>query len=39
MVRVARRHLPGRVGVNVDGFAGRYLPGPRSCNPRNVPRS
>lgn len=26
MVRVARRHLPGRVGVNVDGFAGRYLP-------------
>ncbi|HXE73244.1 MAG TPA: radical SAM protein [Candidatus Nitrosotenuis sp.] len=26
MVEVARRHLPGRVGVNVDGFAGRYLP-------------
>lgn len=25
MVRVARRHLPGRAGVNVDGFAGRYL--------------
>ncbi len=25
MVRIARRHL-GRVGVNVDGFAGRYLP-------------
>ncbi len=25
MVAVARRHLPGRVGVNVDGFAGRYL--------------
>jgi len=25
MVEVARRHLPGRVGVNVDGFAGRYL--------------
>ena len=26
MVRVARRHLPGRVGVGGDGFAGRYLP-------------
>lgn len=25
MVEVARRHLPGRVGVNIDGFAGRYL--------------
>ena len=25
MVAVARRHLPGRVGINVDGFAGRYL--------------
>lgn len=25
MVEVARRHLPGRVGVDVDGFAGRYL--------------
>jgi DNA repair photolyase len=25
MVAVACRHLPGRVGVNVDGFAGRYL--------------
>ncbi len=24
MVEVARRHLPGRVGINVDGFAGRY---------------
>jgi DNA repair photolyase len=24
MAEVARRHLPGRVGVNVDGFAGRY---------------
>jgi DNA repair photolyase len=26
MVEVARRHLPGRVGVHVDGFAGRWLP-------------
>jgi hypothetical protein len=25
MADIARRHLPGRVGVNVDGFAGRYL--------------
>jgi DNA repair photolyase len=25
MVEAARRHLPGRVGVNIDGFAGRYL--------------
>jgi DNA repair photolyase len=25
MTDIARRHLPGRVGVNVDGFAGRYL--------------
>ncbi len=25
MVRVAQRFLPGRVGVNVEGFAGRYL--------------
>ena len=24
MVDVAERYLPGRVGVNVDGFAGRY---------------
>ena len=24
MVEVARRHLPGRVGVGIDGFAGRY---------------
>jgi len=28
MVQVARRYLPGRVGVSIDGFAGRYLPGP-----------
>jgi DNA repair photolyase len=26
MVAVAQRHFPGRVGVNVDGFAGRMLP-------------
>jgi DNA repair photolyase len=25
MVSIARRNLPGRVGVNIDGFAGRYL--------------
>jgi DNA repair photolyase len=24
IVAIARRHLPGRVGVNIDGFAGRY---------------
>ncbi len=27
MARVALRHLPGRVGVGIDGFAGRWLPG------------
>lgn len=26
LVVVARRHLPGRVGVGIDGFAARYLP-------------
>jgi DNA repair photolyase len=26
MTVVARKHLPGRVGINIDGFAGRYLP-------------
>ena len=26
MVAVAARHLPGRVGVGADGFAGRFLP-------------
>jgi DNA repair photolyase len=25
MVEIASRYLPGRVGVNIDGFAGRYL--------------
>jgi DNA repair photolyase len=25
MAAVAARHLPGRVGINIDGFAGRYL--------------
>ena len=24
MADVARRHLPGRVGISIDGFAGRY---------------
>ena len=26
MVDIARRYLPGRVGVSIDGFAGRFLP-------------
>ncbi len=26
MTTIARKHLPGRVGINIDGFAGRYLP-------------
>ncbi len=26
MLLIARRHLPGRVGLSIDGFAGRYLP-------------
>jgi hypothetical protein len=26
MVAVARKHLPGRVGINIDGFVGCYLP-------------
>jgi hypothetical protein len=26
VVAVAREHLPGRVGVGADGFAGRWLP-------------
>ncbi|WP_437191206.1 hypothetical protein [Planctomicrobium sp. SH527] len=26
MVAVAQQYLPGRVGVNIDGFAGRMLP-------------
>ena len=25
MVAIARQVLPGRVGVNIDGFAGRWL--------------
>jgi DNA repair photolyase len=25
MVEVARQYLPGKVGVNIDGFAGRYF--------------
>jgi DNA repair photolyase len=37
MVDIAHRHLPGRVGVSIDGFAGRYLNAPhrhRSAPPR-----
>lgn len=26
LVDIACRHLPGRVGVSIDGFAGRFLP-------------
>ncbi len=26
MVETALRHLPGRVGLTIAGFAGRYLP-------------
>lgn len=26
MAAFARKHLPGRVGINIDGFAGRFLP-------------
>jgi hypothetical protein len=25
MAAIAGRYLPGRVGVNIDGFAGRYF--------------
>lgn len=25
MVQIAQQHFPGRVGVNIDGFAGRFL--------------
>jgi hypothetical protein len=25
MAAIAERCLPGRVGINIDGFAGRYL--------------
>jgi DNA repair photolyase len=28
MAQIAQRHLPGRVGLNRDGFAGRWLPEP-----------
>ena len=30
MVTIAKGIMPGRVGVNVDGFAGRFLPGGES---------
>ncbi len=23
---IGRKYLPGRVGLNIDGFAGRYIP-------------
>lgn len=26
LVEIAQQHLPGRVGVSIDGFAGRFLP-------------
>jgi hypothetical protein len=26
MGAVARKYLPGRVGFNIDGFAGRFAP-------------
>jgi len=26
IIEIARQHFPGRVGVNIDGFAGRMLP-------------
>ena len=28
MVAVAQELMPGRVGVSIDGFAGRFLPAP-----------
>jgi hypothetical protein len=27
IVAVARQQMPGRVGVNIDGFEGKWLPG------------
>jgi DNA repair photolyase len=32
MVAIAQQVMPGRVGVNVDGFAGRFLPSPSSLS-------
>jgi DNA repair photolyase len=34
MVAIAQRHLPGRIGVNIDGFAGRWL-GQPAIRPRS----
>lgn len=34
MVAIAQRYLPGRVGVNIDGFAGRWLPAPLTTESR-----
>jgi DNA repair photolyase len=31
-VSIAQKYFPGRVGVNVDGFAGRFLPAPSVIN-------
>jgi hypothetical protein len=28
MAVIAERFLPGKVGVNIDGFAGRFFDGP-----------
>lgn len=42
MVRIAQVYLPGRVGVGVDGFAGRFLAAPASraaAAPRSRPAS
>jgi DNA repair photolyase len=33
MAEIAQRHLPGRVGLNRDGFAGRWLPKPAPSIP------
>lgn len=39
IVAIARRHFPGRVGVNIDGFAGRYLVSLPSTIVLGAPRS
>lgn len=39
MVAIAARHLPGRVGINIDGFAGRYLESTRSDSWQPVERA
>ena len=37
MAAIAQKFLPGRVGVNRDGFAGRWLPAPALPRPADVP--